>query len=463
MTKKLNKYTTIAWMVGVSASILFACSSLRHALFQSTALDLAVFDQWIYLASIDVSPISSLLGFHLVGDHAAFILYAVALLYKIIPNVHWLFAIQAIALSAGALPIYALSLQTGLSPIYTRAVAFSYLLYPALFNSNFYTDFRPEAIAVPALLWAMWAGLAGKTRQLIAAVVLILSCKEILSLTVIALGIWLWLVARKRLYGWGCAIAGIVWFAATVGYLVPMLRKGEAGGVVFYASLGNSPSEILSNILTNPSLILSKFFLSETIFYYLLLLLPVIIGLHWQQIMTILPALPMLLLNILSDYSAQRDLIHHYSLPIFPFIIVWLLRSLQQYIKQKKRLWLSPKLLIIWTLISFFALAKYEYFITRYLTNINRINSLNTAVNLVKTQESVLTTGKIAPHLSHRQIIKIIDNNPFNFEINNESFKYILLDSQEELDNVSIINQLQVNQEYHLLYESDNVYLFVKI
>lgn len=58
MTKKLNQYTVIGWMVALSSLILFACSSLRHALFQSTALDLAVFDQWIYLASIDAPPIS---------------------------------------------------------------------------------------------------------------------------------------------------------------------------------------------------------------------------------------------------------------------------------------------------------------------------------------------------------------------------------------------------------------------
>ncbi|WP_413199937.1 DUF2079 domain-containing protein, partial [Nostoc piscinale] len=55
-------------MIGVSALILFLCSSLRHALFQSTALDLAVFDQWVYLASQGLPPISSFFGFHLLGD-----------------------------------------------------------------------------------------------------------------------------------------------------------------------------------------------------------------------------------------------------------------------------------------------------------------------------------------------------------------------------------------------------------
>jgi uncharacterized membrane protein len=313
MKNRLIKPSPLAWMIGVSFIILFAASSLRHFLFQSTALDLAVFDQWVYLISQNLPPISSFFGFHVVGDHAAFILYAIALLYKIHPDVHWLFLVQAIALALGFLPIYFLSLQTGLSIAYSRAIAISYLLYPALFNINFFTDFRPEAIAVPSLLWAIWAGIGGKTSQFILAVALTLICKDTLSLTVVALGLWFWFIQGRRYYGIGCIVTGTIWYLITIGYIVPMLRGGQAGGVVFFKSLGNSPSEILLNIFTNPSLIIGKFFLPDTLFYYLLLVLPVIIGIHWKQIFTVIPAMPMFLLNIISDYSAQRDLVHHYS------------------------------------------------------------------------------------------------------------------------------------------------------
>ncbi|MBD2362017.1 DUF2079 domain-containing protein [Anabaena minutissima FACHB-250] len=467
MGKQLHRLRSVAWMIGVSALILFTASSLRHALFQSTALDLAVFDQWVYLASQGLPPISSFFGFHLIGDHAAFILYAISLLYKIHPDVHWLFAIQAIALAIGVLPIYALSLQAGLSVAYAQAVCISYLLYPALFNINFFTDFRPEAIAVPALLWAMWAGIGGRTWQLILAVVLVLICKDILSLTIVALGIWLWLVPRRRWYGLGCIITGVIWYLATISYLVPMLRGGQAGGVVFFGSLGDTPTQILWNIITNPGLILGKFFFPETIFYYFLLILPVIIGLHWRKTITIVPALPMLLLNILSDYWAQRDLIHHYSLAIFPFIIVWLVYSIKQHQQEQKRYWLKPRYLIIWSMIAFLALAKYEFFITRYLTSLPNLNSLHTAVSLVTTNEGVLTTTKIAPHLSQRQIIKLIDSSTLDsFQDSNLNFKYILLDllnlEQKSEFYPRLVQKIQDNASFKLTYQKDKVYLFIK-
>lgn len=465
--KGLIQPFAVAWMIGVSTLILFAASSLRHFLFQSTALDLAVFDQWIYLTSQGLPPISSFFGFHMIGDHAAFVLYLIALLYKIYPDVHWLFAIQAIALALGCLPIYSLSLQTGLSIAYARAIAVSYLLYPSLFNINFFTDFRPEAIAIPAILWAMWAGIAGKTRHLIIAITLVLSCKDTLSLTVIAFGIWLWLIQHRRIYGIGCIVAGAIWYLFTIGYLVPLLRGGQAGGVVFFDSLGDSPKQIIWNIITNPGLILEKFFVPDTLFYYLLLILPVIIGLHWRQSMTILPALPMLLLNIISDYSAQRDLIHHYSLPIFPFIIVWLLRSIKQYQKQKRRLWLQPRALITWSVIMFLVLGKYELFVTRYLSNVPNLAFLHTAVSLVPTHASVMTTAKIAPHLSHRQNIKLINVNLNPVQISEQEFDYVLLDlntrqSKSPEFNPSLVTELKTNQGFNLAYQNGDVYLFFK-
>ncbi len=457
----------IGWMIGVGTLILFTASSLRHFLFQSTALDLAVFDQWIYLTSQGLPPISSFFGFHMIGDHAAFILYLIALPYRIYPNVHWLFAIQAFALAIGCLPIYTLSLQTGLSVTYARAIAVSYLLYPALFNINFFTDFRPEAIAVTAILWAMWAGIAGKTRQLIIAITLILICKDTLSLTVVAFGICLWLSKHRRIYGICCIVAGIVWYLLTIGYLVPWLRGGEAGGVVFYNSLGNSPREIIWNIISNPGLILGRFFLPDTLFYYFLLILPVIIGVHWRKSMALLPALPMLLLNIISDYSAQRDLIHHYSLLIFPFIIVWMLDSIRHYQKERTRRWLQPSILITWAIIVFLLLGKYDFFMTRYLSNIPNLEFLHTAVSLVPNQSSVITTSTIAPHLSHRQNIKLINMNLNAVQISEQGFDYVLLDlnmnrKKNAEFNQNLINEMKTNQALNLVYQNGDVYLFRK-
>ena len=90
MEKRLIKPNPLSWMIGISALVLFSSSSLRHFLFQSTAFDLGIFDQCIYLISQGIKPISSFIGHHILGDHAAGIHYILAILYKIYPTVYWL-------------------------------------------------------------------------------------------------------------------------------------------------------------------------------------------------------------------------------------------------------------------------------------------------------------------------------------------------------------------------------------
>lgn len=399
-TNRLSPFLTK--LIAIATSVLLVASSLRHVLLQTSALDLAVFDQWVYLLSRDLPSISSFFGFHVLGDHAAFILYPISLLYRLFPDIHWLLLVQALALAIGALPIYALGMQSGLSTRDCKTLAFCYVLYPAIFNINFYADFRPETIAVPALLWAVWASTAKKTGQLTVAVVLVLSCKDILSLTVIALGVWFLLAKHRRVYGFGCIAVGSLWFAFTIGYLVPLLRHGEPGGMGFYNSLGGSLTHVALNVLANPGLLISRAFLPDRLSYYLLLIAPVIFGLHWRQIGILIPALPMLLLNILSDYAGQRNLINHYALPVFPFVLLWLVRSMSFYRQRGQRQWLNARFLVGWSIIAFLALGKYEYFFTRYLSRLPTIASAYEAIALVQPQDRVLAPSYLCPQVSQR-------------------------------------------------------------
>jgi hypothetical protein len=127
MEKRLIKPSPLGWMISISALVLFASSSLRHLLFQSTAFDLGIFDQCIYLISQGIKPISSFMGYHILGDHAAWIHYILAIPYKIYPSVYWLFLVQSLALALGALPTWYLAIQAGLKESQAIAVATAYL------------------------------------------------------------------------------------------------------------------------------------------------------------------------------------------------------------------------------------------------------------------------------------------------------------------------------------------------
>lgn len=459
----------LASLVLITSLIFFAASSFRLAVFRA-GTDLGFFTQLMFLLSQGLSPISSLLeGVHLIGDHGAFILYPISLLYVIYPDVHWLLAVQAIALAAGAIPVYALSLNSGLSVNYARAVAICYVLYPGLFNINLYAEFRTETIAITALLWAVWAFKTERYCQGAVAVLLVLSCKEAMSLTVVGLGFWLWLVEKKFIPGLVCIIGSILWFLVAATYIIPNFRGGhQMAGTWHYGSLGDSLPEIALRVLTQPQLLLERAFLPDRLFYYFLLLLPIMIGLHWRKIGAIIPALPMLGLNILADYSGQRDLIHHYSLPIIPFLFVWLVDSLGYCKRFNYRTWLSRRLLIVWAIIGFLALAKFSYFWTRYLPLMTNAQAVNGAIGLIEPDAKVLTTGYIAPHLSHRSTIKLLEGNWDLAKIEQYDLDTVLIAMQHlsaatpEAQAIATKTALENAVEFDLVYHQQDVFLYQK-
>lgn len=464
-----QKIAFLGWLVGISSLILFCFSTLRFTWFRA-GTDLVFFDQLVFLLSQGQAPISSILeGVHLIGDHGAIIFYPLSLLYVIYPSVLWLLAIQAIAFAVGSVPIYALSRDSGLGISYSRAIALCYVLYPAIFNINFYTEFRPEAIAIPAVLWAILAAKKRSPGQFAIAILLVLSCKETMSLTVFALGVWLALFQKRWLYGLGCIMSGLGWFIWAAVYLIPTFRAGrQMAGTWHYESLGSSMSEIGWTILSQPQILLSRSIQGDRLFYYLLLILPILLGLHWRKLTAIVPALPMLLLNILADYPRQRDLIHHYSLPIIPFLFVWLIASLVYIKKRRLRSWLSPRWLIIWAVLAFLALGKYGYFWTRYAVVIPNLDAVRGAVNLVEPSDRVLTTAFIASALGHRPTIKLIQGEWDLKRIETNSLDTILIGLQHLGWDTSVENANQTidilnnSSKFDLVYHQQNVFLYKK-
>lgn len=462
--ERLQKHKTIAVVIAISSLILFISSSLRHELFNSSG-DLAFFDQGVYLISQGQVPISSVLGFHLLSDHAAWILYFLALLYKIYPSVYWLFIVQSGALALGALPTYFLALQAGLKESQSVAMVAVYLLYPVVYNSNL-CDFHPDAIAVPALLTAV---LAARSRKIVwfgVSILVVLGCKAVLSLTVAAMGVWLLFFEKRRLYGAIAIISGIAWFLIANNLIIPFFGNESAliqRHFYRYSYLGKSFPEMIQILLSRPEIIFKNIFSSINLEYLVFLLAPVIWGLIPQYMIPLIGGIPSVALNLLADHPSQKNLVLHYSLPAIPFLILTLIASLaagKAWIQQQR-------LIILWSLVGFLALGKFGFFTSRYLKNWDNWQATKEAIALIKTQDSVLTTDIITPHLTHRQLISFKYNNSQQSDELN-SFKYILLNvrhpgwaaNSESYQN--LVNQLKNQSEYKLEYQRDDVYLFTK-
>ncbi|WP_413167349.1 DUF2079 domain-containing protein [Capilliphycus salinus ALCB114379] len=476
----------ILWMIGGAIALFWMCSSLRHWLFQSTGYDLGIYDQVTYLIGQGQPAISSILGFHHLGNHGAWSVYPLGLLYAIYPNVYLLLLVQAIALALGIWPTWSLARLAGLNQRLSLAIAGVYILYPVVFNINLF-DFHPEVMALAALLAAVLAARLGKIWWFCLAIVWVLGCKAVLSLTIVALGFWLLIFEKRRVCGAIALFLGVAWFAIVTQVIIPNFSGREVEGVWRYTYLGDSVLEIIVNIILKPDLVLGRLISVSTLDYLYQLFFPVIWWLSPRYLTPLVAALPTILINSLSDVPFQRSLAFQYSIPVLPFLILSVISSLEHQgstlagliakIGQKFRKTEPssksvsvhhshklPVLIVIWSFIVFLMFGTYDRFGV-YFSRLDTWQASREAVSLVQPQANVLTDNRLAPHFTHRRVVKLLSQVSADSDLT--EFDYIILnlrhpwpDTQEIGENIA--NQLPNDPRFQTLYQKDDVIVFQK-
>lgn len=463
------RQSSLVWWIGGAVLLLFVCSSTRHLLFRSTAFDLGIYDQVIYLLSRGMSPISSYLGFHHMGNHAAFSVYPLALLYRIYPAVYWLFGVQAVCLALGALPTSLLARQAGLSAPLAVVMAIVYLLYPLIFNLNLF-DFHPEVMALPVLLTAIWLARSGRSGWFCLAVLFVLGCKDALSLTVAAMGVWLLVFEKRRFCGTFALLAGATWFLMTTQWIIPTLSGEEAAAVNRYAYLGDSVLDIARNLILKPGILLGRVFSLETLEYFVEILSPLAWGLSIRHLAPLVSVAPALLLNILSESGGQRDLVHQYSLPILPFLLVSVIAALaagQTWWQGKRQTQRHIKRWIIgWSLFAFVVIECFYSYNFQYWKALDTWQATRQAIAQISPhQGGVITDNYLGSHLSQRSEIHLASPRALNEHLPQTDYVLLNLRHPFPVDRQSVekvFQRMQKRRDFQLTYQQDDVYLFTR-
>ncbi|MGD1805569.1 DUF2079 domain-containing protein [Dapis sp. BLCC M126] len=483
----------VSRMIALAALVLFISSSLRHALFYSTGFDLGIYDQVVYLISQGESPFSSFLGYHHLGNHAAWSVYPLGLFYMIYPDVHWLLLLQAICLALGSWPTLCLARLAGLNQGQAVAIAISYLLYPVIFNINLF-DFHPEVMALPAILGAILAARLKRIFWFCIAIIWVLGCKAVLSLTVAFIGLWLLAFEKRKFCGLIALVLGIFWFIVVTQGIIPFFSGKEVAGVGRYSYLGDSVVGIIINILLQPGLVLGKILSFETIKYIFVLFLPVIWGIFplfqtsqavLPNLISLIPTIPTIMLNVLSEVSFQRSLNYQYSLPAISFLLLTAISCLAAASQtenksiERELTWIIkleipkfnlrlpipnfqyPRIIILWSTLIFLLFGNLGSLFS-YVGSFDTWQATNNAISYVKTKGGVLTDNRLAPHFTHRSMVKLLNQTePDNLD----EFDYVVLNLRHpwpdtEEAGIILSKNLQNNQEWELSYQENDVIVF---
>ncbi len=388
-------------------ALFWLLAATRHSLLQSNAYDLGLFDQWIWLASQGLPPISSMEGVHLLADHGAWALYLAVIPYRIHSSVQWLLSSQALTLSLTAIPIWLLAKQAGLKPKLCWLACGLWWLQPVVFNTNLF-DFHPEVWGMPALAGSYWASRSNKPWLWFSLLVILLGCRDGLILVVLGIGLE---QAWKKRWIWAFAAVGLAlgWLAILTRFLYPYLTgKAEGPKAVesLFSYLGGSLDEILINIFTRPQLLIENIDWVGGIEY--LVLLTIAIAPFWKKssLPTLIGSIPLIMVNLLSEAAPQRSLIHHYSLPIAVIAVVGAIDGLGINPQQK-----LPWRKLAWNVAFWSVLAKPWFFSGPYLERMGSLTDVQRAIKTIPAKSRLITTSYLVPHVSQRLFISFPKEN----------------------------------------------------
>ncbi|MCS6912541.1 MAG: DUF2079 domain-containing protein [Myxococcales bacterium] len=262
---------------------------------------------------------------HWLGLHLEPILVPYALLGAAgVPLAPLLLLSQAMAVALLAWPAYRLGARH-LGPGWpARTVAVAALIYPTVTVATLH-DFHPITVALPALLGLCDALDEGRPKRALALGALALSCREDVALQLaLVCMLWAWRFPQRRRAALMLGAMLGAYFFTYVLLVQPRFLPPAGSYNLHFANLGgqaaHSAPEVLRLLLSHPVKVMAHLATTERLLYPLRLLWPVAL-LPLLAPDLLLPALPILIINVLSDFPRVRTIEAHYATALVPFVL----------------------------------------------------------------------------------------------------------------------------------------------
>ncbi len=312
----------VLFMAGYVA--FFSAQLLLHYYsFGSRALDLGNMDQaiWNTLHGRPFHQTNQPGATSRLSLHVEPILLPISLLYLIYSGPETLFLLQAIVVALGAVPVFALARLKLNNASLALIFAGVYLLLPAIQGATL-LDFHAVTLAPTFLLAAFYYLETRRAGQFALFAGLAVACKEEIALIVMLMGVYALLVNRQRRLGLiTIGLAGL-WATLAVFIIPPRFAGTDNIHWDRYGHLGDSPLDIVVNLIHRPRLFLDHLQAVNAVEYLRLLLTPVAFTALLSPL-TLLLALPSLGINLLSSFPPmQRVNSLIYAAPLVPALII---------------------------------------------------------------------------------------------------------------------------------------------
>lgn len=322
-------WTLVIVGMALDALVIGQHSLLRYTSYHADAFDLGNMDQAVWNTlhghpfrftnrGIDWQGPPTRLGLHVEP-----ILLLIAPLYLIHSGPDTLLVLQSVALALGGLPLFLLARRRLPElPLVGAAFVAAYWCCPQLLGEALW-DFHPVALATPLLIAAVWAADARRYGWFALAAALATMTKEDVAISVVPLGLYIWLCQGRPRIGQATVALSAAWTAFCFFVILPHFNGGAAGGNYFwqrYSWMGASAGEATTNVAAHPWLLLGAIFQSAAKRGYIAAVLRIGGGLSLLAPWVWLAALPELAVNLLSTHPEQYSSFFQYNAMLVAYL-----------------------------------------------------------------------------------------------------------------------------------------------
>ncbi len=315
--------TWLPWVLVIGLFFFYASYfsfyTLRnHWNLGTSAYDMGIEDNVVFNAMrgklLKASPIFGPEGTHL-GHHATFFAYLLVPIYAIAPRAETLLIVQATLIGAAVIPLF-LFARNRLGAYQAVSIAAMYVFYAPLHGGNLY-DFHYPPLGIGFVFWLAYLVDIGKYRWAIIPLVLSLSVREDIALSVCVLGAYFLLSNVRPRAGLALTLIGIGYFLIMKMGVMPYFRDGKSTFVWYYEKLvpEGGPGGfggVLATIFGNPGYTVGTLLEAEKVKYFLQVMVPFVF-LPFRRPIGLVFALPGLLMTLLATRSALYNIGFQYT------------------------------------------------------------------------------------------------------------------------------------------------------
>lgn len=374
--------------------------------------------------------------------------------FSIYPHPITFSVISSFLLAIGALPVYWLASKAADSKKIGLLFVWVYFFYPSV-SWLFLESVKEEILALPLLLFAFYYLYQKNYWPCVVFLILAALCKQNIPFVVMMFGVYAYLGNYDRKWVLSPIIIGSAILSVEVLVLKPYFIalssdlyqsdlsntfQSFTGGR--YSHLGNSFSDIVSNSIRDPAIVLDTLFTADNCAYLILLLLPVcFISICEPKVLVI--GLPVLLQNVLSSSVSQKMITWHYASVLVFVVLAGAILSFPHIYRRlsngHKKVFVT--ILLIVSLFSFLAYGpaietlhntynmkssgdrapvQFDY-LGISLENKDRLHA---SLNEIPANASIMTTHNFGPYLYTHENVSYLDWSKKPFD---ENYDYYLL------------------------------------